>query len=534
MDSPAKTIHVSLTGSDSGKGTEGSPFASLQKAISMAHPGDTILLEPGRYTNPGMTGAAVKIANLSGTADAPITIKGNGGLAVIDASPNTASWGSYALDVKNSSHLVFDSIGFTGAKQSVEGSWAVGANVIDSSNITFLGCSFYENQGVGLLISGKSGNNQIVSCDAYGNYDPRSSVDGGNADGFQLSGTASGYPGNTLVDCRAWNNSDDGFDLYNANSPVTVTGCEAWHNGYIPGTGTPSGGDGDGFKLGKSTVTVSHTVENSIAHDNRVYGFDSNGVKGPLILKGNTAYGNGENYYLDDDVAHQLTGNVSQGGKAPDVLGDASLSAGNSWADSGAAVPGGGASSPAPSPSTPGLTLTGTGYADHLAGGMGSDTLRGNGGNDILKGADGADRLEGGSGADWLYGETGADKLFGGSGNDVLVGGAGCDEMTGGGGADRFVFLSLGDMGVGSAADCILDFKAKAGDTIDLSAIDAVSTKAGNQSFTFVSGLSGNAGDLFFDTKNNILSGDTDGDGHMNFEIALKGVHALSSDSLLL
>lgn len=126
-----------------------------------------------------------------------------------------------------------------------------------------------------------------------------------------------------------------------------------------------------------------------------------------------------------------------------------------------------------------------------LTGGRvtGSDTAN------RLEGGDGDDRLMGLGGGDELVGGGGSDQLFGDNGNDVLIGGLGKDQLTGGQGADVFVFSGFfsvgfaiddqgqqfeeiyfwGDSGASQKdADRIMDFSARQGDIIDLSAIDAV------------------------------------------------------------
>lgn len=532
-----KTIYVSKSGSDTGTGTASGPYASLQKAIDVANAGDTILMGPGVYTQSLSSGAAVKIAGKSGTAAAPITIKGDGGLAIIDGSPNKASWGGYALDIKNSSFITFENIGFTGAKQSIKDGWAAGVNVIDSSGLKFKGCAFFGNEGPGITIAGKSSGNLIINSDAHDNYDPLTSVVGGNADGFQFANILPGYNGNAIIDSRAWNNSDDGFDLYNSNSPITISGNEAWHNGYVLGTATPTSGDGDGFKLGKSSVEVAHTVVNNTSHDNKVYGFDSNGAKGSLILINNISYSNSKNYYMDDGVPYRLDGNISYDGGSADVLGNKTVGAGNAWGATGQA-------SAAPA-QVAAKVIWGTDEAETLLGGQGNDRLSGAGGNDKLKGDSGNDLLQGGSGADSLSGDAGADFMSGGSGrdilsggdgNDVLVGGADLDSLTGGGGADVFLFRSANDAGSGKRRDVIQDFNNGAGDLIDLSGIDAVQGRIGDQAFAFSTSqsLSGAVGELVFNTKLGLLRGDTDGDGAANFEIRVGGLLSLSADHILL
>jgi uncharacterized protein len=82
-----------------------------------------------------------------------------------------------------------------------------------------------------------------------------------------------------------------------------------------------------------------------------------------------------------------------------------------------------------------------------------------------------------------IFGGAAGDTLTGGDGNDMLFGALGGDTLTGGDGNDTFVYRSTAESG-GSFVDFISDFAS--GDKIDLSAIDANSTAAGNQAFAFV------------------------------------------------
>ena len=136
--------------------------------------------------------------------------------------------------------------------------------------------------------------------------------------------------------------------------------------------------------------------------------------------------------------------------------------------------------------------------------------------------------------ANVLIGNDGKNEFDGGKGNDVLIGGGGEDQLTGGAGADIFRFLTLSDSVVGSHRDTIEDFKAGT-DRIDLSAIDAIAGTASNDAFTFIStGFTHLAGQVRFDAVKHILSGDVNGDGLADFEIALAGVSHLGVDSLIL
>ncbi|NVP58748.1 M10 family metallopeptidase C-terminal domain-containing protein, partial [Mycoplana rhizolycopersici] len=104
-----------------------------------------------------------------------------------------------------------------------------------------------------------------------------------------------------------------------------------------------------------------------------------------------------------------------------------------------------------------------------------------------LTGTSHADRLTGDGKANVLSGGAGKDVLKGNSGDDTLIGGKGADDLYGGKGADTFVFKSLSELASSKArTDTIFDFSQKQKDLIDLTGIDAITTKSGNQAFSFV------------------------------------------------
>ena len=191
-------------------------------------------------------------------------------------------------------------------------------------------------------------------------------------------------------------------------------------------------------------------------------------------------------------------------------------------------------------------TIFGAEGGDDLFGGEGDDDLFGGEGDDDLFGDAGADYFEGGLGDDDLFGGSGDDELFGNAGADTLDGGAGTDTMTGGtdsdgGPADVFDFDSTADMAVGAARDVITDFLTGAleEDVINLATIDADTTVAGNQAFTFVTGAFNAAGQVRViqnpaDFTQNIVQLNTDNDSAAEAEILdVLGNTAIASDFVL-
>lgn len=129
-------------------------------------------------------------------------------------------------------------------------------------------------------------------------------------------------------------------------------------------------------------------------------------------------------------------------------------------------------------------------------------------------------RITGNDGRNKLSGLAGNDILSGGVGNDVLVGGAGRDILVGGSGNDVFDFNALAELGVGTTSDDIRDWDG--GDVIDLRTIDANTTTAGDQAFTF-RGSNAFTGSGQVRYQNGVLQFNTDADLAAEFSIVITG-----------
>ena len=154
----------------------------------------------------------------------------------------------------------------------------------------------HNNHDAGVQLSNGAANNILKNVYSYSNADAK----GGNADGFAIK-LHSGK-GNTLTDCTAEGNSDDGYDLYAAHGAVTFTRCKAINNGNCGGIK----GDGNGFKVGgidnktpgvkAHADALNHVLIDCTATGNTGAGFDRNNQTGVVTMKGcigkNNALGN--------------------------------------------------------------------------------------------------------------------------------------------------------------------------------------------------------------------------------------------------
>jgi hypothetical protein len=134
-----------------------------------------------------------------------------------------------------------------------------GINISGNNNI-IESCTVHDNQNTGLHLVGSGvgpSNNLILNCDAYRNYDPPIS---GNADGFSAKWTVGS--GNVFRGCNAYNNSNDGWDLWMETGSVLIDSCFAFWNGVDRWHSGSFDGNGNGFKLGGEHVTAPHIVRN--------------------------------------------------------------------------------------------------------------------------------------------------------------------------------------------------------------------------------------------------------------------------------
>ncbi len=279
---PGEEIFVSPEGRAEGAGTAADP-TDIRTAVRRCGNGQTVSLLPGRYP---LTGDLLLPA-------------GNGGRG-LKCRGNSREFA--VLDFLERPHgLVLQ-----GSDWEIEGVAVLRGNgfQIEGKRNRIRRCVAARNLETGFLIRHQSisadpalwpSDNEICDCASFCNMDPSEH----NADGFACKVAAGG--GNVFRRCRAFLNSDDGFDLFSKNratGPVLLEECASWLNGYcLDGEGLrETQGNGNGFKLGGSGQRAAHRALRCRAMGNRSCGFTSNSNPW-MYLEGCLAGNNGKENY---------------------------------------------------------------------------------------------------------------------------------------------------------------------------------------------------------------------------------------------
>ncbi|HVZ89034.1 MAG TPA: right-handed parallel beta-helix repeat-containing protein, partial [Polyangia bacterium] len=320
----ANTWYVAPTGSDSNAGTMAAPFASWGRAQTAAAAGDTVYFRGGTYTITsasntcnGSTTATVDaiVLSKSGTAGNMINYWAYPGeTPVFDFSgiTDTSKYNCRHSSVRvEGDYLYLKGLELKGTLQlnsDNHESWCV--YVYGGSNNKFEQLNAHHNMGPGFFIQ-EGGNNTFLNCDSHENEDTlTSNGDGQSADGFGCHPTRSGDSGNVFNGCRAWWNSDDGWDFINSAAACTVENSWAWWQGYKPDQlsgSSPvalSAGNGNGFKGGgygdpQTNVPATppqHVLQFDVSVGNKASGFYANHGPVNAIFYNNTSYDNGADF----------------------------------------------------------------------------------------------------------------------------------------------------------------------------------------------------------------------------------------------
>ena len=323
----AATYYASPEGT--GEGSFDDPCSFKAGLGKLSAPGDTLYLFSGQYDLPN-----TPVQNLMGSASKRIVISGYEGItrggtyaAVLDF--RSTPYGTRGLQIKNSCmylHVKNLTLRYSGKNNLYnEGSYNLFEN-LDIYGSADTGCQMKNG-----------GNNTILNVDSHDNFDYETMSGstanfGGNADGF--ADKQFGGAGNHYIGCRAWNNSDDGWDFFQrvSTSNTVIENCvcyangapyydmhenpralgvdKAWFDSKVGTTMTdrygqmititlekyPCQGNGNGFKMGGNATDHKVVVHHCIAVGNYARGYDQNNNNGTMWIYNNMAYNNHTNY----------------------------------------------------------------------------------------------------------------------------------------------------------------------------------------------------------------------------------------------
>ena len=266
-------VYVSPEGLATNNGTKESPL-DIYTAVAYARAGQKIVLAGGTYnlnktivTNRGVDGTKGSLIYM--IADPQATER-----PVFDFNSACAGmvlagdyWYFYGFDVTKSAD----------AQKGIQ---------LSGSHCTLDRIDAYKNGNTGIQISRYMtydkfedwpSDDLILNCTSYLNADKGYE----DADGFAAKLTV----GNNVVfdGCISYYNADDGWDLFakvetGSIGMVTVKNSVAYKNGYVldaEGKDVDAG-NGNGFKLGGSSISGHHRLINCVAFDNKCKGIDSN------------------------------------------------------------------------------------------------------------------------------------------------------------------------------------------------------------------------------------------------------------------
>ena len=288
------------------------PCGRVEDAQTRAVAGDTVWIRGGTYTFAESATIGVNFSK-SGSANNPIRYFAYmGETPIFDLSNGTPNGRVTGLNVQcNWIHV--RGLEVRGVQQYMSGQDSWGVRIQGSNNVVEH-VEAHHNEAPGFFIT-SGANNLILNCDSHHNYDVLE--DGGSGDGF---GCHSSGAGNVLRGCRAWANSDDGYDFINAPGACIVEQSFAISNGYVPDT-TTTAGNGAGFKAGGfgspptnvPNPVPRHVVRQCVAFGNRSQGFYANHHPGGLDFHNNIAFRNGTNYDMLTDTTsdHELRNNIA-------------------------------------------------------------------------------------------------------------------------------------------------------------------------------------------------------------------------------
>ena len=332
----SKTYYVAPTGgSDLNPGTITQPWATWQRAFDVAQAGDTVFFRGGVwYLKPGQT---VDLMNKDGAPGKYIHFFNYPGeVPILDGSqivpPKPAS-GQFTYSggpyIDGSNYIHWKGLTIRNFKMVYDRVFVQGIVATNSNFQIFENITVHNIEGRGIYYSPwyAPDSTYFINVDVHdcGDVLPLNDELGGWGDGWNAGVEKGSY---ILFDgCRAWNNSDDGFNIWGAGL-IEMKNCWSFGNGLL-------NGDGSGYKLNPTEdatyMGLTRVLTNNIAafnSGNTGCGFNENNI-GAVALEGriynNTSFqnkigymtggflsGNKKNNDYRNNIAYANTVNIDE------------------------------------------------------------------------------------------------------------------------------------------------------------------------------------------------------------------------------
>ncbi|MFO1488386.1 MAG: pectate lyase [Verrucomicrobiota bacterium] len=314
ISSRAATWYVATNGLDGNAGSIGAPFATIMRAQSAASSGDTVFLRGGNYyldlSDISFTNNPWRVVNNISKSGISYLAYSNE-LPVFDFSavlpePPTNRVTAFRVAASRCVFRGFDVVGVP-IVILTNGTQSECFRVDGGSQNLFERLRMHDGHGIGFYLT-DGASNLVLNCDAYNNSGVNANSHG-NIDGFGFHAGHTTSVSNVIRGCRAWFNSDDGYDFINNKAAVVMENCWALYSGYFTNF-TSTGGDANGFKAGGYGITRTsinlnyptpvprNVIRFCLAVRNRASGFYANHHPDGLDWINNTAYRNGTDYNM--------------------------------------------------------------------------------------------------------------------------------------------------------------------------------------------------------------------------------------------
>jgi hypothetical protein len=273
--------------SDMNAGTDiNRPWATWQKAFNTARAGDTVYFRGGVwYPRSDIYGNVTMHYPANGNghngrygrpvcffAYPPDVEEGN--MPVLDCRyTNPSTINHVGLYISDSRHVQFKGLTITNVQSLPRGGsemWCAGIMAHGFEHLTLEQMTTSYIGGVGMMTIDHD-TLYLINCDSHNNCDSLDvSMPGNDGDGYCVFEETPQYDTTQFVyiaGCRAWNNSDDGFNI-TTRKHLVMHDNWSWDNGDLEG-------DANGYKMSLSHLktTWKRQIYNNISASNEAAGF---------------------------------------------------------------------------------------------------------------------------------------------------------------------------------------------------------------------------------------------------------------------